>query len=137
MTVHEPSAPQYFGQVSDSRQQVQISYLLWGADYPTAANFFTNQLTCASFTPNSGDNPDLAEYCDPAADSLIYHAQAAQGTDPGAAGRLWAQADRAITNDAPWIPLVNDKEAALTSAKVGNYQDNPMLGPLLDQMWTR
>jgi len=137
VTVHQPSVQQYFGHVSNSRQQVQISYLLWGADYPTAANFFTNQLTCGSFTLNNNGNTNLAEYCDPAADSLIYRAQAAQATDPGAAGRLWAQADRTITNDAPWIPLVNDEEAVLTSARIGNYQDNPMLGPLLDQMWTR
>jgi YVTN family beta-propeller protein len=137
VTVHEPSVQQYFGHVSNSRQQVQISYLLWGADYPTAANFFANQLTCGSFTPDSNSNTNLAEYCDPKADRLIHRAQAAQATDPGAAWRLWAQADRTITNEAPWIPLVNDKEAALTSARVGNYQDNPMLGPLLDQMWTR
>lgn len=137
VTVFEPSVAQYFSQVSDSRQQVQISYLLWGADYPAAANFFTDQLTCASFTSENSGNTNLAEYCDPAADSLIHRAQSAQATDPGAAGRLWAEADRTITNDAPWIPLVNDKEAALTSARVGNYQDNPMLGPLFDQMWTR
>jgi YVTN family beta-propeller protein len=137
VTVHELSEPQYFSQVSNSRQQVQIGYLLLGADYPAAANFFTDWLTCASFTPDSNGNTNLAEYCNPAADSLINHAQAAQATDPGAAGRLWAEADRTITNDAPWIPLGNDKEAALTSARVGNYQDNPILGPLLDQMWTR
>jgi YVTN family beta-propeller protein len=137
VTVHEPSVQRYFGHVSNSRQQVQISYLLSGADYPTAANFFTNQLTCGSFTPDSNNNTNLAEYCDPKADRLIHRAQAVQATDPGAAGRLWAQADRTITNDAPWIPLVNDKEAVLTSARTGNYQDNPMLGPLLDQMWTR
>jgi peptide/nickel transport system substrate-binding protein len=81
--------------------------------------------------------PNFAEYCNPAADSLIYRAQAAQATDPAAARRLWAEADRTITNNAPWVPPVNDKEAALTSARVGNYQDNPILGPLLDQMWTR
>ena len=79
--------------------------------------------------PNSNSNINLAEYCDPAADSLIHRAQAAQATDPGAAGRLWADADRTIINDAPWIPLINDKEAALTSARVGNYRTTPCSAP--------
>jgi hypothetical protein len=33
--------------------------------------------------------------------------------------------------------MVNNKDTALTSARFGNYQDNPQLGPLLDQMWVQ
>jgi len=132
VTVHETSR---YSAGFDSRQHVQIFYTLWGADYPTAGEFFAPDLTCASFKPATTSNSNAAEYCNPAADRLIYRAQAA--TDPAAARRLWAKADRTITNDAPWVPLVNDKEATLTSARVSNYQDNPMLGPLLDQMRTR
>jgi YVTN family beta-propeller protein len=137
VTVRETSSLRQYSQLFDSRQQVQIFFTLLGADYPTASDFFTTDLTCASFKPATTNNSNAAEYCNPAADSLIHRAQAAQATDPAAARRLWAEADRTITNDAPWVPLVNDKDVALTSARVGNYQDNPMLGPLLDQMWTR
>jgi ABC-type transport system substrate-binding protein len=137
VTVSETSSLRQYSQVFDSRQHVQIFFMLWGADVPTASEFFTPNLTCASFKPATTNNGNAAEYCNPAADSLIYRAQAAQATDPATARRLWAKADRTVTNDAPWVPLVNDKEAALTSARVVNYQDNPMLGPLLDQLWTR
>jgi hypothetical protein len=40
-----------------------------------------------------------------------------------------------VTDDSVWVAAVNPKRAALVSTRVGNYQSNPQLGPLLDQMW--
>jgi peptide/nickel transport system substrate-binding protein len=71
VTVHETS-PRQYSQVVDSRQHVQIFYTLWGADYPTAGEFFTPGLTCASFKPATTSNSNAAEYCNPAADRLIF-----------------------------------------------------------------
>ena len=58
-------------------------------------------------------------------------------TDPVAADRLWAQADRDITNLAPWVTTVNETETDLVSQRVGNYQYVPTVFALLDQLWVR
>lgn len=103
---------------------------LWGADFPTASNFFIPVLTC-----KAGYNP--AQYCNPRVDALVRRAQLSQAADPGHANRLWAQVDRTVVDDAPWVPTISERETTLVSGRVGNYQDNPILGPLPDQMWVR
>ena len=64
-------------------------------------------------------------------------AQAAQFTDPAAARKLWAQADRIVTDQAPYVPVLNAGMAGFVSSRAGNYQASPVYGPLLDQMWIR
>ena len=65
-------------------------------------------------------------------------AQAAQQADPAAARKLWAKLDRLVTNQAPWVPILNASDTVFVSARVGNYQESPSYGgPLLDQIWIR
>jgi ABC-type transport system substrate-binding protein len=45
--------------------------------------------------------------------------------------------DRMVTNDAPWVPIVNQSSTVFVSARVWNYQESPGYGPLLDQIWIR
>ena len=80
---------------------------------------------------------NYAGFCDPHADQLASQAQAAQLTDPAAARRLWAQVDRIVTDQAPWVPILSQGSTAFVSARTGNYQESPIYGPLLDQMWVR
>jgi ABC-type transport system substrate-binding protein len=68
---------------------------------------------------------------------LVSQAQAAQLTDPAAARMLWAPADRIVTDQAPYVPIFNSGFAGFVSSRVGNYQESPVYGPLLDQMWVR
>jgi hypothetical protein len=35
------------------------------------------------------------------------------------------------------IPLVNPKEAAFISKRVGNFQRHPVFGTLISQLWVR
>ena len=58
---------------------------------PRPSNFFGPLLSC-----HTADKPAMnwAGFCDPHVDALASRAQAAQLTDPAAARRLWAQADR-------------------------------------------
>jgi YVTN family beta-propeller protein len=125
-------ADEFVDGVSDYRRRVQAAVFSWGADYPTASDFLLPVLSCASVR-SGGHN--LAEYCNPKVEDLYTRAQGAQQTDPGAARRLWAEADRAVTNDSPWIVFGNEKGTSFVSERVGNYQAHPMLGPLLAQMW--
>ena len=60
-----------------------------------------------------------------------------QISNPQAAATVWATVDREITDLAPWVPLVSLRFADFTSARVGDYQYNPIWGILLDQLWVR
>ena len=60
-----------------------------------------------------------------------------QLTDPAAARRLWAQADHIVTDQAPYVPVLNVGTAGFVSSRVGNYQESPVYGLLVDQMWVQ
>ena len=60
-----------------------------------------------------------------------------QATDPQRAATTWAKADRLVTYAAPWVILANLNNVDFLSARVTNYQYNPFLGVLLDQLQIR
>ena len=78
-----------------------------------------------------------AFYCNPAADRLMNRADRQQATDPAQAGATWAAVDRTVTSDAPWVTLANLNNVDFLSTRVTNYQYNPFLGVLLDQLRIR
>jgi len=131
------SPTRLFTKAGNFRSRIQAGLVSWGADFPTASNFFFPVLSCQSFNGDPASTNNYAEFCDPHADKLAGEAQAAQLTDPAAARKLWAQVDRIVTNQAPWVPVANEEVAAFVSARVGNCQLSPVYGPLLDQMWVR
>ena len=61
-------------------------------------------------------------------------ADSEQATDPAQAAATWAAADRTVTFDAPWVTLGNLNNVDFLSARVTNYQYNPIMGVLLDQL---
>ena len=134
-TVRNVPADQFFAAAGDSSRKIQIGFAVWGADFPTASDFFLPVLTCRSFYQDPASTANLAEFCDPHADELASEAQAAQQTDP-AARKLWAKLDRLVTDQAPWVPIFTESDTVFVSARVGNCQESPYYaGPLLDQIW--
>ncbi len=137
-TLREVPIDHLFNTASNSRNKIQLGLTGWLSDIPAPSDYFLPVLTCRSFYQDPASTDNLAEFCDPHADQLARSAQAAQQTDPAAARRLWAQVDRVVTDQAPWVPIFNRSETWFVSARVGNYQDSPYYtGPLLDQMWVR
>ena len=103
----------------------------WAEDFPAASNFITNRFTCgALITPS-------AAFCDPEIDAMIDRATQLQLDEPAVSGRLWAEIDRAIVDQAPYLWLVNPTELAFVSERVGNYQQATQWGVLLNQLWVR
>jgi peptide/nickel transport system substrate-binding protein len=129
----------FFPAVGNVHSKVQAGFNAWGADFPGASTFFLPVLSCRSFyqAPSASNTSNYAGFCDRHADQLASQAQAAQLTDPAAARRLWAQVDRIVTDQAPWVPILSWGSTAFVSARTGNYQESPIYGPLLDQMWVR
>jgi peptide/nickel transport system substrate-binding protein len=133
--LHAVPLDHYFTDLDKPRTKIQASLGGWGADFPAPSTFFGPLASC-----HSADEPgtlNTAEFCDPRVDALASQAQAAQLTDPAAARRLWAQADRIVTDQAPYVPFFNLGAAGFVSSRVGNYQASPVYGPLVDQMWVR
>jgi peptide/nickel transport system substrate-binding protein len=134
--LHAVSVNQFFADLYDPRLKIQVSFGGgWGADYPAPWSIFGPLLSCQSADEPGTNN--WARFCDPHVDTLASQAQAAQATDPAAARRLWAQADRIVTDQAPYVPVANAPPAGFVSSRVGNYQISPVYGLLVDQMWVR
>lgn len=127
----------YFAYTNDSRNRAQVIDGGWSVAYPSADNLI-GKLTCRYFTPGSGARTtDAGELCDHPFDRQVGRAAMLQATDAPAADRLWARLDRRLTDRAVWLPTVTPNEIDLLSGRVANYQYNPVLGALIDQLWVR
>ena len=102
----------------------QIGFVAWAADYPSAWDFLT-PLTCGSWS----------QFCDPSIDREEARALEAEATDPEGANLRWARIDRHFVDEAAWLPLVTPRWIDFLSTRVGNYEENPQWGMLIDQLW--
>jgi ABC-type transport system substrate-binding protein/DNA-binding SARP family transcriptional activator len=127
----------FFTYTNDSRNHAQVIDGGWSADYPSAGDFI-GKLACSNFVPGNGQaTSDASEFCDHAVDEQIDRAAQLQTADPLAAAASWARLDQELTNLAIWLPTVTPNETDLISSRTGNYQYNPVWGPLIDQLWVR
>ena len=126
----------YYAKAGDSRLKVQAGVQSWIADYPAPWDFVF-LVSCHTYVPGTGNNPNFSEFCDRKIDRQITRARALETTDPALSSFLWSRIDREIADEAPVVPLVNPKQVDFLSERVGNYQYNPQWGVLLDQLWVR
>jgi YVTN family beta-propeller protein len=120
-----------FDELYSSRNEFQMVLAGWTPDYPAASNMITNFFTCdGSAVPSAG-------FCDPAVDALIRRATQMQVDDPATASALWADIDRSIVDQAPYLWSVNWGAGEFVSERVGNHQSNPQWGVLLNQLWVQ
>jgi YVTN family beta-propeller protein len=127
----------FFAQIyNPTKTQIGIGPA-WGSDFPAPSTFFIPLLSCGAFYLSPTSTTNAPGFCDPRLDDLVKEARAAQLINPAGARKLWAQADRIATDEAPLVPLYDETSAAFVSSRVGNYQASPEYGPLLDQMWVR
>jgi peptide/nickel transport system substrate-binding protein len=102
------------------------------------AGWFAAQLPVDVFAPlECGTGPtNWAHFCNPRVDAQIARLTKEEPADPAGTAPLAARIDRELTNAAPWVPLFVPRLTDVTSARVGNYQDNN--GNVLpDQLWVR
>jgi YVTN family beta-propeller protein len=102
----------------------------WIPAYPDPSSYVPAFFSCGG--SNSNDY-----YCNPAIDREMRHAELLELTDPSAADALWERVDRQLTNNAEWVTLVATREVEITSARLHNYEYNPVWGFLADQAWVR
>jgi peptide/nickel transport system substrate-binding protein len=130
-------AEKFFRMAADTRSGVQASLIIWLADSQTPYGFLSGPFDCEALQPANPANTNYSQFCDARSQRAMDRALAAQATDLGYAGRLWALADRAITDAAPVVPLATLRMLTVVSKRVSGYQYHPVLGPLIDQLSVR
>jgi ABC-type transport system substrate-binding protein len=120
--------------LNSARTAPQLFIASWYAAVPSPSEWLTMQLSCAEWHPPAAV-VNHAQFCDPALDRTTTTAAQLQSTDPVAADRLWAEADREATDQAPWLTMVSYLGIDTVSPRVGDYQFVPTFGALLDQLW--
>jgi hypothetical protein len=113
-----------------TRRAIQLIPAGWAADYPSAYDFVDLWLSCRG-------TYDHGWFCDPRIDREMRHADALQTSNPALATRRWAVIDHQLVDQAAWVPLANPSIPDFVSARAGNYQHNPVLGIVADQLWLR
>jgi YVTN family beta-propeller protein len=137
-TLHVASHAALARAVNNSRRRIQATGSEWFADYPSASDFLDLFFRCsASRLDDPAATRNGSFFCNTAADQLMNIADREQVTNPQRAAATWAKADRVVTYAAPWVVLANLSNVDFLSARVTNYQYNPFLGVLLDQLQVR
>jgi peptide/nickel transport system substrate-binding protein len=123
--------------LADSRTKAQAFFAPLAGNYPAASEFLGPQAgaSCKSFIPASTSNPNVLEFCDPQFDATVQNALAAESAGSPRATALWATADQQFTDQAPVVAFATPRVIDLVSHRVGDYQYNPQLSVLIDQLW--
>jgi ABC-type transport system substrate-binding protein len=121
----------------DPRSGAQIGTGYWGVDFAAPSNFWASIVSSSSYRPAGELTYNWSDYCSTEVDSLAKRALALEATDAAAARRLWTEVDNKITDDAPWVFGASTRWTALVSSRIANYQSNPVVGPLIEQMWVQ
>src|SRR4029453_1429729 len=103
LRVFEDSGQYSIDFIAGHEQRVQIGTTGWLADFLAPSNFLQVLFACPS---RNGWAVNDQEFCNPRIDDLMRRAASEQLANPAAALALWAQVDRAITDEAPVCSLL-------------------------------
>jgi peptide/nickel transport system substrate-binding protein len=110
-----------FTYLQNSNNKVQIGVTHWDEDYPAASDFLHVLFGCDGFHPGSDASVNISAFCVPAIDARMAEALALEGSDMAAADEIWGEIDRAVTDQAPAVPLFTPKDLDFVSKRVGNF----------------
>jgi peptide/nickel transport system substrate-binding protein len=137
-SVVTPPDAVYVATVNNSANHIQAGASEWAADYPSASEFFELHFACSGFRLDDAAATIHSNFfCSPSIDRQMQAADSEDVTNPEEADATWAKIDQEVTDAAVWAPLVSLNEVDFLSARVSNYQYNPVFGVLLDQLSVR
>jgi peptide/nickel transport system substrate-binding protein len=102
----------------------------WEADYPDPSSYIPEFFAC-----HGGDSNGYS--CDRRIDAQMQRAELLELEQPAHAAALWTRVDHELTNDAAWVPTVDLRSVEFVSARLHDYEYNPVWGFLPDQVWLR
>jgi peptide/nickel transport system substrate-binding protein len=119
--------------IQNSKNKPQFAFSTWYQDYPAASDFLDILLGCGSFHPNSNSSPNIAEFCNKGIQAKMDNAGKVGITNPDSANKIWAQVDKEVTDQAPWVSMFNPKYIDVLSDRVKGYLFSPQWYFLLAQ----
>ena len=126
-----------FTYIQNTNNKVQMSITQWYQDYPAASDFLNILFGCSSFTEGSDSSINIAGFCDKAIDAKMQEALALGVTDPDNANAMWADIDKAVTDQAPAAALFTPKHLDFVSKRLGNFQFNSQFYFMVSQAWVQ
>ena len=123
--------------IQNTNNKVQMSITQWYQDYPAASDFANILFGCSSFTEGSDSSINIAGFCDKEIDAKMQAALALGVTDQPAADKMWAEVDKAITDQAPAAALFTPKHLDFTSKRLGNFKFNSQYYWMVTQSWVQ
>jgi peptide/nickel transport system substrate-binding protein len=121
-------------QLQSKKDEHQIGLARWCPDIPGngARSFIGVLLDGRKITPKANNN--YGDYNNPAVNAMIDQAYATE--DPVRRNSLWGQIDRKIMDDAPWVPLIYEKQTYFWSSRVKQWRFSPWLSnPDITNLW--
>jgi peptide/nickel transport system substrate-binding protein len=100
----------------------------WLADYPDPSSYLPQFFSCGGGNSNGF-------YCSPRLDHEMAQATSLELPHPAQATALWTSIDHQLTDQAAWVPTVNERDVDFVSNRLHNYEYNPVWGFLADQSW--
>ncbi len=112
--------------------------MAWIADYPDPNNFYWPILSCVSAVPGGWN---WARYCNPELDAMAAKADKMVQPDQAEARiALYRDLFVKLMDDAPWIPIFNEKRFTMHSARVAGPEAifvDPIHIPVnYEEVWT-
>jgi ABC-type transport system substrate-binding protein len=91
--------------------------MAWIADYPDPNDFYWPILSCAALAPGTWN---WAWYCNKTVEKMVEEADAMVRPDQAAArDARYREIYRRVMDDAPWIPIFNEKRYTMHTARIG------------------
>jgi peptide/nickel transport system substrate-binding protein len=121
-------------QLQSKKDEHQIGLARWCPDIPGngARSFIGVLLDGRKITPKANNN--YGDYNNPGVNAMIDQAYATE--DPLRRNSLWGQIDRKIMDDAPWVPLIYEKQTYFWSSRVKQWRFSPWLSnPDITNLW--
>lgn len=100
----------------------------WLAACPDPSSYISQFFSC------DGNN-NGGYYCSSPLDRQMQQASQLEPQQPRQAAATWTAIDRQLTDNAVWVPTVNEREVDLVSKRLRNDEYNPVWGFLADQSW--
>ncbi len=126
-----------FTYIQNTNNKVQMSITQWYQDYPAASDFLHILFGCSSFTEGSDSSINISGFCDKDIDAKMQEALALGVTDPDGANKMWAEIDKAVTDNAPAAALFTPKHLDFVSKRLGNFQFNYQYYWMVTQSWVQ
>jgi peptide/nickel transport system substrate-binding protein len=121
-------------QRQSKKDEHQVGLARWCPDVPGngARSFIGVLLDGRKITPTANNN--YGDYNNPAVNAMIDQAYATE--DPVRRNSLWGEIDRKIMEDAPWVPLIDERQTYFWSARVKQWRFSPWISnPDITNLW--